>query len=55
MNIMNQNLSEIFSHTMDVSLQASVMILLIMIIKRVLGKRLPCSAISVHGFFCPGA
>ncbi len=37
---MNWNLSEIFLHTMDVSRKASVIILLIMIIKRVLGNRL---------------
>jgi bla regulator protein BlaR1 len=38
--MMNWNLSELFSHTLDVSFQASVIILLIMIIKRVMGNRL---------------
>ncbi|MCP4116293.1 MAG: DUF3887 domain-containing protein [Desulfobacteraceae bacterium] len=37
---MNGNLSGLFLHTMDVSLQASVMIPVIMLIKQVLGKRL---------------
>ncbi|MBI9087898.1 MAG: DUF3887 domain-containing protein [Desulfobacterium sp.] len=37
---MNWNLSEIFSHTMDMSFKASVIILLIMTIKHVLGNRL---------------
>jgi beta-lactamase regulating signal transducer with metallopeptidase domain len=40
MEIINWNLSGIFLHTVDVSFQASVIILLIMIIKRVMGNRL---------------